>query len=378
MSGSLDNSTQTKTSIRVDVWPSLQPLKGHCAFQLPEPTYHPPDRSKKSHARKRPPGHVPRPRNAFILFRCDFVRQKKIPESVENDHRNISRIVGKIWQQMSASQRRPWMRMAEMEKVRHMEKHPDFTFASGSRTSKRKDKEEQVSEPSSSSSSAEEVVVEIKEECSTGSGSPAQRNSADALRSTSPQDPPTFSYNPIRQSHEIVTSPASGDLNIVSGAYCDAFYGPGFDVPHLPIPEETHDSYRAYHESKTWPLKGKETVVSLCRFTCGLVLMFRALNEQMQTLRSTYDAHNFEGVIPYIPRSLLPAQSLQSEPISHHPPALTLPPYDGYHGGENSKDSLDLNGSYPSPSQDYSDDYRLPQGLTQQFPNLFQMFKEEH
>lgn len=55
---------------------------------------------KKSHARKQPAGHIPRPRNAFILFRCLFVSQQAVPASVEKDHRNISRIAGRVWKSM--------------------------------------------------------------------------------------------------------------------------------------------------------------------------------------------------------------------------------------------------------------------------------------
>ncbi|KAH9475097.1 HMG-box protein STE11 [Psilocybe cubensis] len=102
-------------------------------FVLPDPTYPTrPDAKKKSHARKRPPGHIPRPRNAFILFRCDFVRQKRIPESVENDHRNISRIIGRIWNQMSEEQQKPWQKMAAQEKINHHKIYPDYRFTSGS------------------------------------------------------------------------------------------------------------------------------------------------------------------------------------------------------------------------------------------------------
>jgi len=98
---------------------------------LPTPTLIPPDPSKKSHARKQPVGHIPRPRNAFILFRCDFVRQKKIPESVENDHRNISRIVGKIWREMTDQEKRPWVEMAEHEKHVHLQANPNYRFNPG-------------------------------------------------------------------------------------------------------------------------------------------------------------------------------------------------------------------------------------------------------
>ncbi|KAF8968528.1 high mobility group box domain-containing protein, partial [Flammula alnicola] len=103
-------------------------MKSTSKLVLPEPTYSLPDPSKKSHARKQPLGHVPRPRNAFILFRCDFVRQKKIPEAVENDHRNISRIVGRIWREMSDKEKEPWVKMAEQEKANHLRIHPGYRF----------------------------------------------------------------------------------------------------------------------------------------------------------------------------------------------------------------------------------------------------------
>lgn len=96
--------------------------------QLPVPTTPPPFPTKKSHARKRPAGHIPRPRNAFILFRCDFVRQQKIPRSFEKDQNNISRIAGNIWGQMTDEQKSPWVKMAEKERREHIVKYPDYRF----------------------------------------------------------------------------------------------------------------------------------------------------------------------------------------------------------------------------------------------------------
>jgi len=94
---------------------------------IPIPTYDPsPDLTKKSHARKKPLGHIPRPRNAFILFRCDFVKQGNIPSSVESDHRNISRIVGRVWKAMSKKQKSPWVKMAEVEKANHRRAYPMY------------------------------------------------------------------------------------------------------------------------------------------------------------------------------------------------------------------------------------------------------------
>ncbi|KAF9072934.1 high mobility group box domain-containing protein, partial [Rhodocollybia butyracea] len=71
---------------------------------------------------------IPRPRNAFILFRCDFVRQKKVPGHVEANHQNISRIVGSVWRNMSTSQKAPWIEMADMEKKNHAKAHPGYKY----------------------------------------------------------------------------------------------------------------------------------------------------------------------------------------------------------------------------------------------------------
>jgi hypothetical protein len=88
--------------------------------------------TKKSHARKQPEGHIPRPRNAFILFRCDFVAQKKIPASVEPDHRNISRIVGRVWKAMSDEERRPWVEEAKKERETHKRLYPQYRYSPSS------------------------------------------------------------------------------------------------------------------------------------------------------------------------------------------------------------------------------------------------------
>ncbi len=95
-----------------------------------QPASQPP--GKKSHARKQPEGHIPRPRNAFILFRCDFVAQKKIPASVEPDHRNISRIVGRVWKAMSDEERRPWVEEAKKERETHKRLYPQYRYSPSS------------------------------------------------------------------------------------------------------------------------------------------------------------------------------------------------------------------------------------------------------
>ncbi|VDB98125.1 unnamed protein product [Peniophora sp. CBMAI 1063] len=116
---------------------TMQLPPGYTAQNLiPEPgiaerTPRPP---RKSHARRQPAGHVPRPRNAFIIFRCDFVAARLIPAHTENNHRNISRYAGFVWSQLSTAQRTPWTTRADEEKRRHKARYPDYRYNPGSST----------------------------------------------------------------------------------------------------------------------------------------------------------------------------------------------------------------------------------------------------
>lgn len=44
--------------------------------------------------KRRSLGYIPRPPNAFMLFRADFVRQKHVPGSIETNHGSLSKIIG--------------------------------------------------------------------------------------------------------------------------------------------------------------------------------------------------------------------------------------------------------------------------------------------
>ncbi|THV00667.1 hypothetical protein K435DRAFT_963932 [Dendrothele bispora CBS 962.96] len=90
-----------------------------------------PDSNKKSHTKKRSVGHIPRPRNAFILFRCDLVRQNKIPVEFQADHKNISRMAGMMWKSLSGTRKKPWVELAEMEKRFHAQRYPSYTYHPG-------------------------------------------------------------------------------------------------------------------------------------------------------------------------------------------------------------------------------------------------------
>ncbi|KAI1786305.1 hypothetical protein LXA43DRAFT_1065206 [Ganoderma leucocontextum] len=82
-----------------------------------------------SHSRKKKPGHIPRPPNAFLIFRSDLWNKEKIKSSVERDHRQISRIAGRYWQELSDAERAPYHVLAEEAKRLHAQMYPDYKYS---------------------------------------------------------------------------------------------------------------------------------------------------------------------------------------------------------------------------------------------------------
>ncbi|KAF9056415.1 hypothetical protein BJ165DRAFT_1433260 [Panaeolus papilionaceus] len=79
---------------------------------------------------------IPRPRNAFMIFRAQFSNNNKISKDVEHDHRQISRIVGHCWNKMSEEEKQVWRDKAHQEKLEHMQKYPNYRFTPLTRTKK--------------------------------------------------------------------------------------------------------------------------------------------------------------------------------------------------------------------------------------------------
>lgn len=99
--------------------------------KLPVPTLAPlPSNRTRSHARRQPVSYIPRPRNAFILFRADCVRQRIIPQSVESNHRKLSSVIGKFWKDLTEAEKAPWVCMANNEKEEHLRLYPGYQFPS--------------------------------------------------------------------------------------------------------------------------------------------------------------------------------------------------------------------------------------------------------
>ncbi|KAK0210078.1 high mobility group box domain-containing protein, partial [Desarmillaria ectypa] len=71
---------------------------------------------------------VPRPPNAFMLFRSDYWRENK--DTIhERDHREISRICGELWRALPPAEKQVYTVKASRAKEDHLAKYPDYKFA---------------------------------------------------------------------------------------------------------------------------------------------------------------------------------------------------------------------------------------------------------
>jgi hypothetical protein len=120
---------ETHTPVpQLDDFPKSPPVLP--SVPLPELT---PFIPRPSHSRNHKEGHIPRPPNAFILFRSDLWAKKRVNSNVERDHRQISRIAAGVWNGLSEEQRRPFRERAKAEKERHAQNWPNYKYSPVSR-----------------------------------------------------------------------------------------------------------------------------------------------------------------------------------------------------------------------------------------------------
>lgn len=134
MRSSTPASSESTTSSQPS--PTYDPLhNGSEYLSSPTSTYTSTLRVPSS-TRPRPANYVPRPRNAFMIFRSEFWANDKISRTIEHDHRHISRIIGHYWNEMPDVEKQVWRVKAEQEKLEHMQRYPGYRFSPGSRTKK--------------------------------------------------------------------------------------------------------------------------------------------------------------------------------------------------------------------------------------------------
>ncbi|EJD37839.1 hypothetical protein AURDEDRAFT_116678 [Auricularia subglabra TFB-10046 SS5] len=109
---------------------------------------------RPTHAKRRGSGHIPRPPNAFILFRAEFVKNRHIPDTIETQHSGLSKIVGACWRKLPFEERAIWEEKAKSASEEHKEKHPGYKYRPApARTSSKK-----TSAPSKRESAAQKPI----------------------------------------------------------------------------------------------------------------------------------------------------------------------------------------------------------------------------
>ncbi|KAI0628630.1 hypothetical protein C8Q77DRAFT_1220797 [Trametes polyzona] len=80
------------------------------------------------HAKKKPENHIPRPPNAFILFRSAFIKHQHVSSEVETNHSTLSKIIGLTWQNLPHKERQVWHAKAKAALEEHKRKFPQYAF----------------------------------------------------------------------------------------------------------------------------------------------------------------------------------------------------------------------------------------------------------
>ncbi|KAG1725062.1 uncharacterized protein EDB91DRAFT_1169374 [Suillus paluster] len=111
--------------------------------QLFPPSELPPTTTKRRvpPGKRRSLGYIPRPPNAFMLFRADFVRQKHVPGSIETNHGSLSKIIGNCWRALPLEEKRVWEIKAKHAKAEHKARYPEYRFRPVHNKNKEKKKE---------------------------------------------------------------------------------------------------------------------------------------------------------------------------------------------------------------------------------------------
>ncbi|KAJ7700026.1 hypothetical protein B0H17DRAFT_1196035 [Mycena rosella] len=96
------------------------PIQPPSAPVLPSPS--------KSKSRR-----IPRPPNAFILYRSSLLSKGKIPDNIERRQQTLSRVAGQCWNLLTAAQKRVWQDLAAERAAIHQLEYPDYHFKPSSR-----------------------------------------------------------------------------------------------------------------------------------------------------------------------------------------------------------------------------------------------------
>ncbi|KAJ7034922.1 hypothetical protein C8F04DRAFT_1099502 [Mycena alexandri] len=83
---------------------------------------------RSTHTRKKSDNHIPRPPNAFILFRSSFIKSQRVSTEVETNHSTLSKIIGMTWKNLPPGERGVWQAKAMDAVAEHKRNFPTYAF----------------------------------------------------------------------------------------------------------------------------------------------------------------------------------------------------------------------------------------------------------
>ncbi|KAK7470715.1 hypothetical protein VKT23_002137 [Stygiomarasmius scandens] len=153
---SISFKTETDVSLPSTPVPRLRPYHDHFADIASTPLSYPstpslssgsstsssgsPYTPSSSPAPTKLPRKIPRPPNAFMLYRSDLLKSKVIPAHAEKRQQALSKVAGQCWQMLEKEKKDYWKDQAAKELERHQKLYPDYKFNPTHRGSSRKAK----------------------------------------------------------------------------------------------------------------------------------------------------------------------------------------------------------------------------------------------
>ncbi|KAJ6565983.1 high mobility group box domain-containing protein, partial [Mycena sp. CBHHK59/15] len=82
------------------------------------------------------PEKIPRPPNAFIVFRTEFAHLHHNPQVSRSRRGNGAKVLGRTvsgkaadaWRLLSPEEKQHYVRLADLEKEKHARKHPNYQY----------------------------------------------------------------------------------------------------------------------------------------------------------------------------------------------------------------------------------------------------------
>jgi HMG (high mobility group) box len=212
----------------------------------------------RSHAKKKPADYIPRPKNAFIIFRTLYSKwNATLPRVADpnrpdqpvaiSDHRSLSKHAGEAWRCMTEDEKAPYKDLADEDKAQHRIKHPDYKYSPGERAPSKKIKKgktEKRSESPPSSVTSDNADQSIVDEIVT---------LYPAARKRSSSCPPTASqsWNVSHQQPVIFDSEQEGVAPVFTNPWSNSLCTPDDFVSQIP-------DVRRFDGPNSWSRRSKD------------------------------------------------------------------------------------------------------------------------